>query len=114
MMTFSTVQQITSAEDVQGSRAYQGARTGIEWAAYQVLQGVPATYCSSGSGTTTPLPTLGGSLAGFSVSVKCVTYGPYTEAGSSFSIYRITSTATHGTAGAVSYVERQLETTIAK
>ena len=38
MLTFSTVQHITGAQDVQGSRAYQAARAGIEWGLYQLLQ----------------------------------------------------------------------------
>ncbi len=108
MMTFSTVQQITSAEDVQGARAYQGARTGVEWGAYKVL-------IDSSCAASTALPALGGALAGFSVTVTCSSSGPYTEAaGTPFSIYLITSTATSGTVGTVSYVERQLQTTITK
>jgi len=107
MMTFSTVQQITSAEDVQGARAYHGARTGIEWGVYKVLR-------ESSCAASTALPALGGALAGFSVTVQCSASGPYPEAGGSLSVYLITSTATQGTAGTVSYVERQLQTTIAK
>ena len=114
MMNFSTVQSITSADDVQGSRAYQAARAGVEWGVYQVLQGVPATYCSVGVGTTTPLPTLGSTLAGFAVSVNCINSGSYTEAGTTTTVYQLTSTATRGTVGTVSYIERQLQTTITK
>ena len=37
IVTVSGVQQTSSALDVQGSRAYQAAHAGIEWASYQVL-----------------------------------------------------------------------------
>jgi MSHA biogenesis protein MshP len=108
MMNFSTVQSISSADDVQGSRAYQAARAGVEWGAYQVLVN---TSCAGSSA----LPAMGGALSGFSVTVTCSSTGPYTEAGGTpFSVYQLTSTATRGTVGTVSYVERQLQTTITK
>ena len=37
IVTISGVQQTSSALDMQGSRAYQAARAGIEWGTYQVL-----------------------------------------------------------------------------
>jgi MSHA biogenesis protein MshP len=37
ILTISGTQQTSSALDVQGTRAYQAARAGIEWASYQVL-----------------------------------------------------------------------------
>ena len=53
IVVFSKAQQASSAYDVQGSRAYQAARAGIEWALYQRVS--PANY----NLTTTPvtLPT---------------------------------------------------------
>ena len=36
-LNITSVQQATSTQDVQGSRAYQAARAGVEWAAYQTL-----------------------------------------------------------------------------
>ncbi len=106
MLTFSTVQHITSAQDVQGTRAYQAARTGIEWGAYQVLQN------SSCPGSTSL--TAGGTQAGFTIVVQCVSYGPYTEGGNNVNMYQITSTASQGTVGSATYVERQLQATIGK
>ena len=43
IVTISGVQQTSSALDVQGSRAYQAARSGIEWGTYQVLQTAAGT-----------------------------------------------------------------------
>ncbi|MDH2916911.1 MAG: hypothetical protein PXX77_08560 [Gallionella sp.] len=107
MVTFSTSQHQSSAMDVMGSRAYQAARAGIEWGAYQALQTVPS--CAA----TTTLPAMPGTLSSFTVIVTC-TATPYTEAGSSVNIYQVTSTATQGTAGTQGYVERQMTVTIAK
>ena len=70
MLVFSKAQQTTSAYDVQGSRAYQAARAGIEWALYQRLNptanpllyglsGSPASYCQRSS---TAIPPLVGAL----------------------------------------------------
>ena len=106
MLTFSTVQHITSAQDVQGTRAYQAARTGIEWGAYQVL------INSSCPAPTSLTP--GGTQAGFSVTVQCAPFGPYTEGGNTVAMYQITSTASQGTLGSATYVERQLQATIGK
>ncbi|GBL44632.1 MSHA biogenesis protein MshP [Sulfuriferula multivorans] len=105
MLTFSSVQHITSAQDVQGTRAYQAARTGIEWGAYQVL-------ISSSCPLSTSL-TAGGTQAGFSIVVQCNPFST-TEGGSTVNMYQIISTASQGTVGSATYVERQLQATIGK
>jgi MSHA biogenesis protein MshP len=107
MVTFSTVQHITSAQDMQGVRAYQAARAGIEWGAYRAVR-------NSSCVGSTPLPSLGGVLAGFTVTVLCTASGTYTEGNTSVSTYLITSTASQGTVGSITYVERQMQTTIAR
>ena len=106
MLTFSTVQHITSAQDVQGTRAYQAARTGIEWGAYQVLRN---SSCPSSSSLTA-----GGTQAGFSITIQCARFGPYTEGGNAVNMYQIKSTASQGTLGSATYVERQLQATVGK
>ncbi len=65
ILVFSKAQQASSAYDVQGSRAYQAARAGIEWALYQRVSAVnynvttnPLTlpaYCALTSLTWPPL-----------------------------------------------------------
>lgn len=65
ILNISSSQQIGSALDVQGARAYQAARAGIEWGLYQQMQG--GVVCPAGNfvpGAAT--------LAGFTVSVTCV------------------------------------------
>ncbi len=106
MLTFSNVQQMSSTADLQGGKAYQAARAGIDWGAYQILQ-------NGGSCVNSASVPLGGNLAGFSLIVNCTPYGPYTEGISTVNLYRITATASSGTLGSTTYVERQLQATIA-
>jgi MSHA biogenesis protein MshP len=73
MMNISTVQQTSSALDVQGARAYQAARAGIEWGLYQQL--ISKVACT-GASTTFQLPA-GSTLSSFRVTVTCaLTAGP--------------------------------------
>jgi MSHA biogenesis protein MshP len=105
IVSLSTTQQVSSARDLAGSRAYFAAKAGIEWGAYQVLQ---AGSCSA----STTLPALSGSAAGFTVVVACSASSPVDEAGTSVVVYQITSTASIGTVGALDYAERQLQAVV--
>lgn len=111
MVTFSTTQHATSAQDVIGTRAVQAARAGIEWGSYQVLTPVaaPATTAC----TINPL-TLAGNLAGFTVIVACTASGPFMENGNPITIYNITSTASAGAIGTSTFVERQFQATVSR
>lgn len=100
IVTLSSVQNVTSTQDLQGARAYQAARAGLEWSAYQVLQNSRCTTAS-----TLDLP--GRTLAGMSVGLQCAAR-TYEEGSRAITIYQITSTATFGVAGTTTYVERQL------
>ncbi len=110
MMVFSTSQQQTAALDVMGERAYQAARVGVEWGAYQVLQGGGACAASSA------LPALAGTLSGFSVTVTCAATAASEVSASTgvVTVYDLTSKATQGTAGQPTYVERQVQASVAK
>jgi MSHA biogenesis protein MshP len=109
-INLSTTQNATSLQDVQGARAYQIARAGVEWAAYQAL--APAT-ANLGSCPTSP-STL--SIDGLSVTVTCTRSADYFEQGSDHTIamYNIVSTASFGAAGSANYVERQIQVTLSK
>jgi MSHA biogenesis protein MshP len=115
MVTFSTSQHQSSAMDVMGSRAYQAARAGIEWGAYQVLQNPAGIACSVG-GTSNPvaMPVSPSTLSGFTVDVSCWSYAPITEAGTPVTMNKLISTATQGAVSTSGYVERQITVTIAK
>lgn len=111
MVTFSTAQHTTSAQDVLGARAVQAARAGIEWGTYQVLTPVAAPAVAAC--TINPLP-LAGNLAGFTVTVACNAIGPLNENGVAVTTYNITSTANTGTAGTSMFVERQFQATVSR
>jgi MSHA biogenesis protein MshP len=119
-VTFSTHAAATHAIAVQGARAYEAARAGLEWAAYQIKDpdgtlspgatSLPACFTSP---TTLGLPA---AMGGFTVQVTCTRYPSssaipsYHEEGNRRSAYYVVvSTATLGTAGSVDYVERKLE-----
>lgn len=109
MVTLSRTTHISSALDIQGSRAYQAARAGIEWGAWQLLQN-PTPSCAAAP----PPLTLSGTLAAFSVNVSCVQSGAYTDGADTVLVYQITSTATSGLPGNVDYVERQIQGSFSK
>lgn len=110
IVNISSGQHVTAAVDVQGARAYQAARAGIEWGAYQVLEpnGVVASTLLACPAATTFTP-----FAGFSTTVTCVASN-HTENSNSIGVYRFRSTASAGTAGTINYVERVLDVTVAK
>jgi MSHA biogenesis protein MshP len=70
MVTIFTSQQASSTLDVQGARAYQAARAGVEWGLFQQLQ---KGSCNPAA-TSFPLPA-GSSLDGFVVTVTCTEIG---------------------------------------
>jgi MSHA biogenesis protein MshP len=122
-VTISTTQQQSAALDVLGARAYQAARAGIEWGAYQIIQsGVAgsgfAAACQAGGAIPQP-GALPGTMAGFAVAVGCAATsheeGARTLAsGNPVWIYSLTSTATQGVVATPTYVERQISVTIAQ
>ena len=113
MVTLSRTSHISSALDVQGARAYQAARVGIEWAAWQVvdpqnLQPAP-TPCPVSPTTLT----LGGTFGAFTVEVSC-TLTLETDGTDTVAVYQIVSTASSGVAGELDYVERQIQASFSK
>ena len=119
MVTFSTVQHTTAAQDSQGVRAYEAAHAGTEWGAYQILKNPGAGFalaCRTPP-TSQVLPALAANLANFTVTVSCTATqydeGSRTAAGASpLWVYRVTSTATSGVVGQTNYIERQIQVTI--
>ena len=109
LVQVTAASNIDSAADIQGARAYQAARLGIETGLYAVQ--VSGT-CSGGT-----LSGVGG-LTGFKVTWACSSTA-FTEAGTARTIYQITSTACSTSGGSCpsatvsemqssDYVERQL------
>lgn len=109
MVSLSRTSQLSSALDIQGTRAYQAARAGIEWAAWQLLQN-PAPSCLAAA----PPLALAGTLATMTVNVNCVQTGTYTDGADTIEVYQVTSTATAGAPGEVDYVERRIQASFSK
>ena len=121
LVRISTTQSITSAQDIQGARAYQAARAGIEWGLYQVLDPLNTSAVAPTDAAWPNMPGCpNGALAveGFNVAVGCDPAVPqdYVEAGNSRNIrvYRLVATASLGAVGAANYVERQMQVTVSK
>jgi len=117
MMTFITAQQQGSVLDTLGSRAYQSARAGVEWSAFQITQsgvagGAFATACQTGA-TSSPV-LLPGTLSGFGVNVQCSAVSSV-EGTNNIWVYDIAATASGvngATPGSADYVERKIQAAI--
>lgn len=117
LVTVSTGQVEAGVQDEQGARAYQAARAGIDWGAYQLLRnpgGAFATSCAGGSASQALV--LPGGLTGFHAEVGCAQVGSETEGATSLEVFRITVTGCNrspcGSGLDATYVERQLQLTL--
>lgn len=112
VVTLSTAQHTSSAYDVLGARAYEAARSGVDYGMYQWF---PNRGCAT---TSLALP---GTLAGFTVTVQCV-YTPMLMADGTtdLSPVRITATACNQPSGGAcpnpapgpDYVQRVVQVTL--
>lgn len=113
MVTIFTAQQASSALDLQGARAYQAARAGLEWGIFkQARQGTCAGASFAMDDST--------SLRGFTVTVQCTKLdGPSTSSGDADALdrWKVTATACNEPAagtcpnasGGPDYVQRVME-----
>jgi MSHA biogenesis protein MshP len=107
MLTFANAQQLTSAQDIQGSRAYWAAQSGIDWGVgYVVNQAVEVPVC--------PFSTQELTIENFKVLISCNRQS-YTEAKNNIYIFYFTSVASSRAGvgvGSLDYVERSVSTSI--
>ena len=88
LVNLTTVQHTTSSLDIQGARAYQAARAGIEWGLYRQLRN--GSCVAPPSSFVVP-------ANGFTVTVQCIlTTGPGT-----LQRYQLVATACNRPAGGV-------------
>lgn len=109
MVTFSVGQNQSQAMDVLGSRAYQAANAGIEWAAYNIAKN-PGVAGANAFGPTAG-NALGGNLSAFDVTVAYTAQATNDEVVAGAGVgtvwtYDITASAVYGSAGSANYVER--------
>ncbi len=102
MVSISSTQQIGSAQDIQGTRAYWAARAGLEW-------GVGSLSASPGACPTPPSPF---TVDGFGLSFSC-SRASFDEAGTARVVYSLTSSASAGgSAGSLGFVERSVSASV--
>ena len=101
MASTSAVQHFTNVYSVQAARAYFAARSGLEYATDRAAS---AGVCTNGNVT----------LAGvaFTVNVSCVATAGINEAGTTSTVFTISSTATSGTLGNIHFVTRSVRATV--
>lgn len=96
MLTFSNAQQRTSAQDVQGTRAYWAARAGLEWG---IASAAVAVAC--------PASPTNLAIEGFAVAVTC-TSAVFVDNGNR-TIFQLNATASAGgVVGGAGFVERSV------
>jgi MSHA biogenesis protein MshP len=115
LMTASTTSQAASAADLNSARAYQAARAGIEWGAFQILRdpggGTFKPACEAGTATFDL--NFGSGLSAFTARITC-TSALLSEGGTPVRAYRIVSNACNepvcpnGATTSSTYVERQM------
>lgn len=107
MASLMSSSHISSAQDLEGSRAYQAARAGVEWGLYQLdapgsVPGLPPCFATT---TLTQIPN-------YSVNVTCTPYPGastfYQEGSRTIRIFQVTATAT-SIGGRPPTVERVVE-----
>jgi len=118
MVSLSTSQHQSSAMDVMGSRAYQAARTGIEWAAFQVVNSPANAASAVNCATNFAQGALQGTLAPFSVTVSCAP-ASHVENAVTIWIYDVsavacTAAACPSPAPDANYVERVISVKLGK
>ncbi|MEI7613218.1 MAG: pilus assembly PilX N-terminal domain-containing protein [Betaproteobacteria bacterium] len=111
IVQISTQQQMGATADIQGVRAYQAARAGVEWGAFNHIRN---SACAATSSFT-----LGGNLTGFTVTVQCQGAVSNDENGTALVIRRVVATACNQPSGAApgvcpnpapgaNYIEREI------
>lgn len=110
MVTIGGTQRTTTVAAIQGARAFQAARSGIEWGISRVLADT-----ATGCGTITPAPNFTLTDPGvddFDVTVSCGST-LHSEAGTdNVTVFTITSEARFGTYGNPDFVRRRITATI--
>lgn len=110
----SSNQQMGTALDVQGTRAYSAARSGLEWGLYQVNVVNAHATCASASGSFVPAAP---SLSGFTVTVTCSATADANGGPTVFSLSAIAcnqpnaGSCPNTSSAGTTYVERRIDVT---
>ncbi len=105
MTNIAVVQHTTAAYGMQGARATQAARSGIDWGIHQaIVNGA----CAASSSFTDP------AFAGFSIEVQCgqTTHTEGSAPAGTIVTYRLLAIARSGSYGSLDYVQRQIQASV--
>ncbi len=105
MVNLSAVQQTTSVYALQGARAYQTAKAGIEWSIAIIHSGASCSDINSAAALNFT------GLDGFSVTLSC-SQETYTENVNNLIVYKIKAVAGYGAYTSNDYVSRSIEISI--
>ena len=115
LVMISATQHVGAGLDIQGVRAYHAARSGVEWALFQVLRN--AADCAAIHDHTIEFPD---NLTGFRARVQCASTA-HVEAGNPLTMFQITVTACNdavcpsaAASPPATYVSRQLRVTVGR
>jgi MSHA biogenesis protein MshP len=114
LTSVSTTSQAASAADINSARAYQAARAGAEWAAFQILEAGGSCAASTDKTFT------GTTLSAFTARVTCTSVSGVTEGAATLTAYTIVSTACNEpacpntTTQSATYAERQITLSIVR
>ncbi len=106
MINFSGVQHTTLVYGMQGARAMQAARAGIEWGVYEAI----TNNNTGGICQATPVSTTF-KVDGFDVRVGC-SLSAHQESTTTITTYQLTSQASINSFGSLDYVFRNLQATV--
>ena len=115
MVTIGGTNRATSTAALQGARAYQAARSGIDWSAYMITTAIDQTTARNNCNGIINANNFTLNVAGlnnFTVSTLC-SFTPHSQQGTDITVYSITSTATSGgNYGDLDFVQRRITATI--
>lgn len=99
--------------NLQGTKAYYAAKSGLEWGTYKVAPsaasgGTPPYNCPA---SPTLLTFTQGGIAGFRATVTCSQVA-FIEGGGNYKMFQISALGEYGIQGNVDYVSRRLSVTL--
>ena len=104
MTNIRVVQQTTLLYGVQGARATQAARSGVEWGIYQsIVNG----SCVGSTNFTDPV------FSGFNIEVQCG-QTTHIEGITPIDTFQLTAIASTGSYGSLDYVQRRIQATVSQ
>ncbi len=104
MTNIRVVQQTTLVYGVQGARATQAARSGIEWG---IFQSIVNGSCAGSTSFTDP------AFSGFNIQVQCG-QTTHIEGTTPIDTFQLTAIASSGIFGSLDYVQRRIQATVSQ